>query len=174
MEADYSKKRFKTMRYVFLLVVCALIVGCSSKQPDVGLENDKMLNFGMANSKKLELFNPHSNAKTYVVITYLNPIKHALITGKYEQFIVGTYMATGEEALPKVALANFEINNFPKEEIKVSKLSFDSPFLTLVSSANPWTDYLLVEAPISDTIDMTISFENDRSSRVSASFQKDY
>jgi len=162
------------MRYAFLLVFGVLILGCSSKQPDASLENDKLLNFGMANSKKLELINPDSKAKTYVLVTYLNPIKHELITGDYEQFIVGTYMATGEEAIPKVALANFEVNTLPKEEIKVSKLPFDSPLLKLISSSNPWTDYILVEAPKTDDINMTIRFENDHSGRVSAKFQKDY
>ena len=162
------------MRYAFLLVVCALIVGCASKQPDASLENDKMLNFGMANSKKLEIINPHSKAKTYVLVTYLNPIKHELITGNFEQFVIGTYMATGEEATPKVALANFEVNNLPKEEIRVTPLPYDSPLLTLISTSNPWTDYILVEAPKTKSLDMTIRFENDHSGKVSASFQKDY
>ena len=162
------------MRYVFLVALSWLIIGCSSKQPDASVEQDKMLNFGMANSKKVELSRPNSPSKTFVTITYLNPIKHALITNEKEQFIVGTYMATGEESIPKVTLANFEVNTLPKEEIKVSSLPFNHPLLRIISSANPWTDYVLVEAPKTDAIDMTIRFENDLSSSVSVTFRKDY
>lgn len=83
-------------------------------------------------------------------------------------------MATGEQSTPLVKLANFEVNQLPKEEIKVKNLTFEDPLLALISSANPWTDYLLVEAPKTEDIDMTISFENDQSRRVSATFRKDY
>ncbi len=162
------------MRYVFLVALTWLFLGCASKQPDASVENDKMLNFSMANSKKVELSHPSSPSKTFVTITYLNPIKHELITQAREQFIVGTYMATGEQSLPKVLLANFEINDSPKEEIKITPLAFGHPLLSLISSANPWTDYLLVEAPISEKIEMTIRFENDLSSSVSVTFRKDY
>jgi len=162
------------MRYVFLVALAWLIVGCSSKQPDASIEKDKMLNFGMTNSKKVEIIHASSKVKTFVTITYLNPIKHELITNEKEQFVVGTYMATGEESTPKVTLANFEVNTLPKEEIKVTPLSFDNPLLSIVSSSNPWTDYVLVEAPKTDDINMTIRFENDQSSSVSVMFRKDF
>lgn len=162
------------MRYVFLVALVWLIVGCSSKQPDTSIEKDKMLNFGMANSKKVEISHASSKVKTFVTVTYLNPIKHELITNEKEQFVVGTYMATGEESIPKVVLANFEVNSLPKEEITVTPLGFDNPLLSIISSANPWTDYLLVEAPKTDDINMTIRFENDQSSGVSVMFRKDF
>lgn len=82
-------------------------------------------------------------------------------------------MATGENEMQKVTLSNFAING-KKEEIKVSPLDKDAEILKLVSSSNPWSDYLLVEAPFTDKIDMNISFENDHSKRVSAKFRKDY
>lgn len=162
------------MRYVFVIALTGLLLGCSSKQVDATLEKDTMLNYSMTNSKKVELSHPSSHAKTFVTITYLNPIKHTLIKNEKEQFLVGTYMATGEESIPKVALANFEVNTLPKEEINVRPLRFDDPLLTVISSANPWTDYLLVEAPKTDDINMTIRFENDLSSGVSVNFRKDF
>lgn len=162
------------MKYAVAIVIVGLLTGCATKQTDAKVHNDTMLNFSVANSKKIELIDPSTTAKTYVMITYLNPIKHALITQESEKFIVGTYMATGEQSTPLVKLANFEVNQLPKEEIKVKHLTFEDPLLALISSANPWTDYLLVEAPKTEDINMTISFENDQLRRVSATFRKDY
>ena len=162
------------MKYAVAIVIVGLLTGCATKQPNERVHNDTMLNFSVANSKKIELIDPSSTAKTYVMITYLNPIKHELITQESEKFIIGTYMATGEQSIPFVKLANFEVNQLPKEEIKVKHLTFEHPLLALVSSANPWTDYLLVETPKTNDINMTISFENDQLRRVSATFQKDY
>ena len=160
------------MRYIFIVMLGWLFLGCSSSYDALHVESEKVLDFGMANSKKLEMINSPTS-KTYVTITYLNPIKHALVNNDSEKFIVGTYVATGENEVQKAILSNFAING-EKEEIKVSPLDKDAKILKLVSSSNPWSDYLLVEAPFTDKIDMNISFENDHSKRVSAKFRKDF
>lgn len=160
------------MRYILVMMLGWLFLGCSSSYDALHVQNEKVLDFGMANSKKIEITNSPTS-KTYVTITYLNPIKHALLNNDTEKFIVGTYMATGENEMQKVTLSNFAING-KKEEIKVSPLDKDAEILKLVSSSNPWSDYSLVEAPFTDKIDMNISFENDHSKRVSAKFRKDY
>ena len=69
-------------------------------------------------------------------------------------------------------LACFKLSK--KEETKVSPLDKDAKLLKLIASANPWSDYLLVEAPFTDKIDMNISFENDHSAKVSTRFRKDF
>lgn len=162
------------MRYVLVIGAILGFLGCVHAQPSFDVEHEKLLDFGMANSKKIELLDPKSEAKTYVIVTYLNPIKHELVTQESEKFIVGTYVATGAPTASKVTLANFEVNHLPKEEIKVSVLPHGHPLLKLISSANPWTEYLLVEAPKTEQIDMNISFENDQATRLFVKFQKDY
>lgn len=160
------------MRYILVVMLGWLFLGCSSSYDALHVQSEKVLDFGMANSKKLEITNSPTS-KTYVIITYLNPIKHALLNNDSEKFIVGTYMATGENEVQKVTLSNFAIND-KKEKIKVSPLDKNADILKLVSSSNPWSDYLLVEAPFTDKIDMNISFENDHSMKVLAKFQKDF
>lgn len=160
------------MRYVFMVMLGWLFLGCSSSYDALHVQSERVLDFGMANSKKIEIKNSPTS-KTYVTITYLNPIKHALLNNDSEKFIVGSYMATGENEGQKVTLSNFAING-KKEEIKVSPLNKDAAILKLVSSSNPWTDYLLVEAPFTEKIDMNISFESDHSAKVTSKFRKDY
>lgn len=149
-----------------------LFLGCSSSYDTLQVANEQMLDFGMANSKKIQIVNSPTS-KTYITITYLNPIKHELLNNDSEKFIVGSYMATGENEMQKVALSNFAING-KKEETKVSPLDKDAELLKLISSSNPWSDYLLVEAPFTEKIDMNISFENDHSKKVLTKFRKDY
>ena len=160
------------MKYIFIVMIGWLFLGCSSSYDALHVESERVLDFGMANSKKLKIINS-ATSKTYVTITYLNPIKHVLVNNDTEKFIVGTYMATGENEMQKVTLSNFAING-KKEEVKVFPLDKDAEILKLVSSSNPWSDYLLVEAPWSEKIEMNISFENDHSAKVSAKFRKDY
>ncbi len=162
------------MRYMLGVLSLFLIFGCSSKQPDVQAEEEKVLNFGMTQSKKIEMIDTTTQAKTFITITYLQPLKHPLIDQNKEQFIVGVYHMDGVSEAFKTPLKNFSINAIPKESIHVTSLKSDSPLLELVSSSNPWTQYLLVEAPKVDQIDMTIEFESGRSQKVSAKFRKDY
>ena len=162
------------MRYMLAILGVVLFVGCSSKAPDVQVEKEKVLNFGMANSRKIEITEGSTQAKTFVTITYLQPLKHELVNNNKEQFIVGIYYMNGVSEASKAKLHNFTINAIAKENIHVNPLASDSPLLSLVSSSNPWTEYLLVEAPKVDQIDMTIGFESGQSQKVSATFRKDY
>jgi len=165
-----AKKSGVLMRYVVAVFLLFLMSGCASKLAHN--ESEKVLDYGMTHSKKIEI--KHSEtSRTFVVITYLNPLNHTLVTQESEKFIVGTYMATGEAVSTKTMLQSFAINK-KQDDVKVRTLAKDDPLLTLVSSANAWTDYLLVEAPYSDTINMEISFEIDHSQRVSVTFRKDY
>jgi hypothetical protein len=170
LEEMMLKNRGVFMRYIMGVCLMFLISGCASKLADNASE--KVLDYGMTNSKKIEI--KHSEtSKTFVVITYLNPLNHPLITQKNEQFIVGTYRATGDEGGGKTTLSSFAVNG-KSEEVRVTPLEKDNPLLTLVSSSNAWTDYVLVEAPYTSTIKMELSFETDHLKRVSVAFQKDY
>lgn len=158
------------MRYLAVILVAFLMSGCVSKLADN--EGEKTLDYSMANSKKIEIKNSETS-KTFVIITYLNPINHELVTQESEKFIVGTYKASGDSSFEKVTLSGFQVNG-SDENITVEPLHKDSPLLKLVSTANTWTNYVLVQAPKTDEIKMEISFENDLSQRVSVKFQKDF
>ncbi|AFL68036.1 hypothetical protein [Sulfurospirillum barnesii] len=158
------------MRYIMGVCLMFLISGCASKLADNASE--KVLDYGMTHSKKVEIIHSKTS-RTFVTITYLNPLNHPLVTQNHEQFIVGTYRATGEESFVKTTLRAFEVNG-KTEEVRVTPLEKDNPLLTLVSSSNAWTDYVLVEAPYTSTIKMELSFETDHSKRVSVGFRKDY
>ena len=58
------------MRYVVVFLGLFLMMGCSEKQVDIKTENEKMLNFGMTHSKKIEMIESATQAKTLVSITY--------------------------------------------------------------------------------------------------------
>lgn len=158
------------MRYLAVILVAFLMSGCVSKLADN--EGEKTLDYSMANSKKIEIKNSETS-KTFVIITYLNPINHELVTQESEKFIVGTYKASGDSSFEKVTLSSFQVNG-SDENITVEPLHKDSPLLKLVPTANTWTNYVLVQAPKTDEIKMEISFENDLSQRVSVKFQKDF
>lgn len=158
------------MRYLAVILVAFLMSGCVSKLADN--EGEKTLDYSMANSKKIEIKNSETS-KTFVIITYLNPINHELVTQESEKFIVGTYKASGDSSFEKVTLSGFQVNG-SDENITVEPLHKDSPLLKLVPTANTWTNYVLVQAPKTDEIKMEISFENDLSQRVSVKFQKDF
>ncbi len=162
------------MKYASLFLSAVLLAGCSYKEFPAHQQGEKTLDFGMVNSKKIELAEDNSSVKSYIIVTYLNPISHPLVTQEKEKFLIGIYTASGNESAPKVVLKNFTVNEFSKESLNVREVSFNDPLLALVSSANPWSEYLLVEAPKTDKVDMLIGFENDRSKRVTASFRKDY
>lgn len=134
------------MKYGSLLMAVSLVfLGCSSK-PLAHIENEKLLDFGMANSKKVEILSD-KDTKIYFTITYLNPIQHELINPlESEKFIIGTYVATGEAKMQSMEPTNFKVND-SNESISVTKLDKDAPLLSLISAFNPWTEYLLVEAP---------------------------
>ncbi|MBP1680518.1 MAG: hypothetical protein H6Q35_857 [Proteobacteria bacterium] len=158
------------MRYLAVILVAFLMSGCVSKLADN--EGEKTLDYSMANSKKIEIKNSETS-KTFVIITYLNPINHELVTQESEKFIVGTYKASGDSSFEKVTLSGFQVNG-SDENITVEPLHKDFPLLKLVPTANTWTNYVLVQAPKTDEIKMEISFENDPLQRVSVKFQKDF
>ena len=158
------------MRYLAVILVAFLMGGCVSKLADN--EGEKTLDYSMANSKKIEIKNSETS-KTFVIITYLNPINHELVTQESEKFIVGTYKASGDSSFEKVTLSGFQVNG-SDENITVEPLHKDFPLLKLVPTANTWTNYVLVQAPKTDEIKMEISFENDLSQRVTVKFQKDF
>jgi hypothetical protein len=158
------------MRYISLVVAAFLMVGCASKLSEN--ESEKTLDYSVTNSKKIEIINSKTS-KTFVTITYLNPINHDLVTQESEKFIVGTYKATGDGAFDTINLLKFKVNG-KDENLTVTQLSQDAPLLKLITSANAWTNYVLVQAPKTEEIKMEISFENDQSQRVSATFRKDF
>lgn len=158
------------MRYVVGILVMFLMSGCISKLAEN--VDEKTLDYGMTNSKKIEIKNSETS-KTFVTITYINPINHALVTQESEKFIVGTYKASGDGSFEKVMFSGFQVNG-SDENLTVTPLSQDYPLLKLVSAANAWTNYVLVQAPKTDQIKMEISFENDQSQRVAVKFQKDF
>lgn len=158
------------MRYFAMVLAAFLMSGCASKLAHD--EGEKTLDYSMANSKKIEIKNSETS-KTFVTITYLNPINHELITQESEKFIVGTYMASGDGSFDKVALSGFKVNG-SDENVTVSPLAQDASVLKLVSSANAWTNYVLVQAPKTEAVDMEFSFENDPLQRAKVKFRKDY
>jgi len=158
------------MRYGLMVLVVLILQGCATKLADD--QHEKLMDYGMFNSKKIEIKNSETS-KTYVTITYLNPISHELITQESEKFIVGTYMATGDGTFEKVTLSGFKVNG-SDENLTVTPLPQEAPLLKLVSSTNAWTNYVLVQAPKTEQVKMEFSFENDQSKRVTTNFQKDY
>ena len=158
------------MRYFAMVLAAFLMSGCASKLAHD--EGEKTLDYSMANSKKIEIKNSETS-KTFVTITYLNPINHELITQESEKFIVGTYMATGDGSFDKVELTGFKVNG-SDENVTVTPLAQDASVLKLVSSANAWTNYVLVQAPKTEAFDMEFSFENDPLQRAKVKFRKDY
>ena len=158
------------MRYVLMVLVAWMMSGCASKLADD--QHEKLMDYGMANSKKIEIKNSETS-RTFVTITYLNPIEHELVDQESEKFIVGTYMATGDGAFEKISLSGFKVNS-SDENVTVTPLNQNAPLLKLISSLNAWTNYVLVQAPKTEDFNMEISFENDQSARVSVKFQKDY
>lgn len=154
-----------------LIALCALLLsGCASKLLDA--EDEKVLDYSMTNSKKIEIINSPTS-KTFITITYLNPLMHEDVSQESEKFVVGTYMATGEGTFNKTTLSGFQINHM-HENVKVTPLEHDSPLLKLVPFANAWTSYVLVESPKTEKLKMEISFESDQTQRVSVTFQKDF
>ncbi|WP_333803558.1 hypothetical protein [Sulfurospirillum sp.] len=158
------------MRYALMVLVALMMNGCATKLADD--QHEKLMDYGMVNSKKIEIKNSETS-KTFVIITYLNPINHELVDQESEKFIVGTYMATGNGAYEKAELSGFQVNG-SDENLSVTSLKQDAPVLKLVSTVNAWTNYVLVQAPKTEDINMEVSFENDQSQRVSVKFQKDY
>ena len=147
-----------------------MFVGCATKLADN--ESEKTLDYGMANSKKIEIKNS-ATSKTFVMVTYLNPIKNELIDQESEKFVVGTYKATGDGAFERVSFNGYKVNG-NDENVTVTPLEFGAPLLKLVSTANAWSNYVLVQAPKTEKINMELSFENDRSEKVSVNFRKDF
>ena len=158
------------MQYGLMVLVVLILQGCATKLADD--QHEKLMDYGMFNSKKIEIKNSETS-KTYVTITYLNPISHELITQESEKFIVGTYRATGDGSFEKVTLSGFKVNG-SDENLTVTALPQEAPLLKLVSSTNALTNYVLVQAPKTEQIKMEFSFENDQSKRVTTNFQKDY
>ena len=158
------------MRYGLMVLVVLMMQGCATNLVDN--QHEKLMDYGMSNSKKVEIKNSETS-KTFVTITYLNPINHELVTQESEKFIVGTYMATGDGSFEKTTLSNFKING-SDANITVTPLSQDAPVLGLISSLNAWTNYVLVQAPKTEQVKMEFSFESGPSKRVTTKFQKDY
>lgn len=158
------------MRYGLMVLVVLMMQGCASKLVDD--QHEKLMDYGMSNSKKIEIENSKTS-KTFVTITYLNPLQHELVTQESEKFIVGTYMATGDGSFEKTKLSGFQING-SDENVTVTPLPQDAPVLGLISSSNAWTNYVLVQAPKTEQVKMEFSFENGPSKRVTTKFQKDY
>ena len=158
------------MRYFAVVLSVFLMSGCASKLSEN--ESEKTLDYSMINSKKVEIKNSETS-KTFVTITYLNPINHELVTQESEKFIVGTYMATGDGSFDKVTLSGFRVNG-SDENVTATPLNQDAPVLKLISNSNAWTNYVLVQAPKTENYKMDFSFGNDPSQMVTVNFQKDY
>jgi len=158
------------MRYTLIVLAVLMMQGCATKLAED--QHEKLMDYGMSNSKKVEIKNSETS-KTFVTITYLNPINHELVTQESEKFIVGTYMATGDGAFEKATFSGFKING-SDENLTVIPLTQESPVLKLISSSNAWTNYVLVQAPKTENYKMDFSFGNDPLQMVTVKFQKDY
>ena len=158
------------MRYTLIVLAVLMMQGCATKLAED--QHEKLMDYGMSNSKKIEIKNSETS-KTYVTITYLNPISHELVSQESEKFIVGTYIATGDGSFEKATLSGFKVNG-SDENITLTPLNQDAPLLKLISTTNAWTNYMLVQAPKTEQIQMEFSFENDQSKRVTTNFRKDY
>ena len=158
------------MRYMSLVLVAFLMSGCISKLAEN--EAEKTLDYGMTNSKKVEIKNSETS-RTIITMTYLNPIAHDLITQESEKFVVGTYVTSKTGTGTPATLSKFLVNG-SAENVSVTPLAADAEVLKLIPSTNAWAKYVLVQAPKTEKLKMELSFENDRSEKVLATFQKDY
>ena len=157
-------------KYGLMALSASMLLGCATKLADA--EDEKTLDYIMTKSKKFEIV--HSpTSKTFVSVTYLNPISHDSIVQDSEKFIVGTYLKTSDGEFRKVSLSGFEING-RKDYVTVKPITLENPLMKLISSANEWSNYVLVEAPKTEQLKMQFSFENGHSQRVSAEFRKDF
>lgn len=78
----------RVYRFMGIALISFSMFGCASKLVDA--ENEKVLDYSMTNSKKLEIVNS-ATSKTFVTVTYLNPLTHEDVNQESEKFIVGTY-----------------------------------------------------------------------------------
>ena len=133
-----------------ILIISFLFIGCSQKINNYAKLTDLLHEQALTSTQKV-IIKEKNNVKAYLTVTYLSQIKQDKIelNEEVETFLVGVYNPAEDKKKDFFNISTVKINGI--EQSFTTLLKDDDPVLDIISFKNPWSTYLLVEAPKDST-----------------------
>ena len=165
-----NKMNFKI---ISLLTIFFLFLGCSNKANKYVTTSDILHEQAITQTQRT-IIKDGENAQAYILVTYLNQIKHSMIKldGKTEQFIVNIYIPS-EENQKLYNEISCIINN--KEQKPLKELKPSDKLLKVIPAVTSWSKYYLYEAPVNEkSKNILFKFKTNSNESSTLTFVKDY
>ncbi len=160
-------------KIIFSVVLSFSIFGCSKNITIDKLNQDRVHELSIVNTRKGELNN--QNSKIIILATYLNPIKTSEIDNTKENFLISIYLSKKNEKSKSSNNPFYQIhlnNNISMEDIKI--LDKKAKILKLIPVKNRWSSYYLIQFPKQKTKKLKITFENEQHNKTTLTFSKEF
>ncbi len=143
-------------------IILFLFTGCSQKLNEYAKPTDILQEQALISTQKV-IIKEKNSAEAYLTVTHLNQIEQdkIKIDKDTESFLIGVYIPTEHNKKDIFGISAVKINGVVENHIKL--LKYENPILSIISFKNPWSIYLLVEAPKDYSkkgVDIEISIEN--------------
>lgn len=127
-------------------MILFLLTGCSQKLNEYSKPTDLLHEQALTSTQKV-IVKEIDSVKAYLTVTHLNQIKQDKVEldKETEAFLVGAYIPTEDKKKDFLDISTVKVNNI--ETGRITLLKSDDPILDIISFKNPWSTYLLIEAP---------------------------
>ncbi len=128
-----------------ILIISFLFIGCSQKINDYAKPTDLLHEQALTATQKV-IIKKIDSVKAYLTVTHINQIEQNKIQldEETEIFLLGIYIPT-EDKKKDFFISTVKVNGI--EQSSIALLKSDDPILDIISFKNPWSIYILVEAP---------------------------
>ena len=132
--------------FIPILMILFLLTGCSQKLNEYSKPTDLLHEQALTSTQKV-IVKEIDSVKAYLTVTHLNQIKQDKVEldKETEAFLVGAYIPTEDKKKDFLDISTVKVNNI--ETGRITLLKSDDPILDIISFKNPWSTYLLIEAP---------------------------
>jgi len=132
--------------FIPFIIILFLITGCSQKFNKYAKSSDILQEQALTATQKVIIKNANK-VKAYLTVTHLNQIEQDKIKldKETETFLVGVYIPTEDKKKDFFDISTVKVNGV--EAGCITPLKSDDPILDIISFKNPWSIYLLIDAP---------------------------
>ena len=132
--------------FISILIISFLLAGCSQKLNEHAKPTDLLHEQALTSTQKV-IVKEINSVKAYLTVTHINQIEQDKIEldEGTEIFLVGVYIPTEDKKKDFFDISTVKVNG--TVESCITPLNHDHPILSIISFKNPWSIYLLVEAP---------------------------
>jgi len=136
--------------FIPFLMILFMITGCSQKLNEYAKPTDLLHEQALTATQKV-VIKDGKETKAYITVTHVDEIQQdkIVVDKQTNTFLIGIYIPSEDKKQDFFDLSYVKVNDVIAGCI--TPLKSDDPILDIISFKNPWSIYLLVEAPIDTT-----------------------